>query len=116
VNLTNIKIGILGITFKEDCPDLRNTKVIDIYNKFVDIGIKPDCFDPIADPKDAKKYYGIRIRKKINFENYDVLIFAVNHKEYVNLDFKQLKVKLKKNCIVYDVKSFLPGKLVTERL
>jgi UDP-N-acetyl-D-galactosamine dehydrogenase len=111
-----MKIALLGITFKENCPDLRNSKAYEIYKIFKNSNIHIDVYDPQADKNDARKEYGINLLRNITFSKYDVLIFAVNHKEYANINFKEMRSKMKKNCVVYDVKSFLPQQLVTERL
>jgi len=116
INISSMKIALLGITFKENCPDLRNSKAYEIYKIFKNSNIHIDVYDPQADKNDARKEYGINLLRNITFSKYDVLIFAVNHKEYANINFKEMRSKMKKNCVVYDVKSFLPQQLVTERL
>ena len=91
---------MLGLSFKEDCGDIRNTKVLDIQNYFYKKNIKCDVADPVVDKK-AFKEFGIKIIIVIYDIKYDGVIIAVKHKE-----FKKLKLnRFGKNCIIYDVKS-----------
>lgn len=115
INIRNSKILILGFTFKENCPDVRNTKVIDIINEIEDYDIQPTIFDPWADPEEVKKVYNKTSLKQIKDSNekYDVLILCVSHNEFLEIDFSQ---HLHDNSIVYDIKSFLPKNLVTATL
>ncbi len=79
------KVAILGFTFKENCPDTRNTKVIDIYNELNEYGIKPVVVDPAADADEAKRLYGIDFGKMQDVKNMDAVILAVSHKEFRDL-------------------------------
>jgi UDP-N-acetyl-D-galactosamine dehydrogenase len=106
------KALILGITFKENCPDIRNSKVIDIYNELKQFGIKVDVYDPNANVKDVKKEYSIGLVKKL--DKYDAIILAVSHNEFHKLNYKLLKRN--KNSIIYDIKSVLDKQIVDARL
>lgn len=86
----NAKIAILGFTFKEDCPDTRNTKVIDIVNELQDYGIKPFIADPFADQEEAEKLYGIVFTDIAAIEGMDAVILAVAHEPYRKLSFKEV--------------------------
>lgn len=86
----NAKIAILGFTFKEDCPDTRNTKVIDIVNELQDYGIKPFIADPFADQEEAEKLYGIVFTDIAAMEGMDAVILAVAHEPYRKLSFKEV--------------------------
>lgn len=102
------RVGCLGITFKEDCPDVRNSKVNDILKELNTYGIKPLVCDPIADSKDAKKFYGVDLVDISDFKDLDCLIIAVMHKEFRNLDIKSIQKMFKdkdnsKNVII-DIK------------
>ncbi|WP_317132887.1 UDP binding domain-containing protein [Arachidicoccus ginsenosidivorans] len=102
----NCRVLILGITFKEDCPDVRNTKVVDILKCLSTFGVDLTIFDPWADPKEVKREYNIDSENSINKidANYDGIILAVAHADFHNLDFGTL---LKENGVLYDVKGLL---------
>lgn len=85
------KVAILGMTFKEDCPDVRNSKVIDIINELKEYGINVFVADPIADESEVKREYGIELTKFENIKNMDAVIVAVGHKEYMELTLESIK-------------------------
>lgn len=105
------KIAILGFTFKENCQDTRNTKVIDIFNELNEYGIKPIIFDPVADKTEALHEYGITLVSEDELKNLDVLILAVAHNEFYKIDLIQLDSYFKKvknnNKIIIDLKGML---------
>ena len=80
---------MLGITFKENCPDIRNSKVPDIYDELKSFGMEVDVFDPHADSNEVSKYFGIKLIPKI--KQYDVVILTVAHDEFIKLDIDSLK-------------------------
>ena len=99
------KVLILGITFKEDCPDIRNSKVIDIIHELKDFGSQVDIYDPHARPYEVKIEYGVDLLPKVSppiFEHYQVIILAVGHK-----DFKHLGLMKNDKQVIYDVKGIL---------
>ncbi len=104
---------ILGITFKENCPDIRNTKVFNLYNDLIFEGFEVDIFDPNADYDEVKHEYDINLIKKID-KKYNVIIHAVAHDQFKNLDFS--KIKAEKDSILFDIKSVLDRKDTTIRL
>jgi len=110
------KVLILGITFKENCPDIRNSRVIDIIRELQEFGIKIDTYDPWANHKEVKEEYNIGLINddalKAN-NDYKAIILAVAHDKFKELNIKELK---KKDTIVYDVKGVLPLNIVDERL
>ncbi len=106
------KALILGITFKENCPDIRNTKVVDIYNELEQFGMTVDIYDPWADKEEVKEEYGIELIENVD-ESYSAIIVAVSHKEFLELDINSLK---KQNGVVFDTKSFLDRDLTDGRL
>jgi len=106
------KILIMGITFKENCPDIRNTKIVDVYNELVKYNFAVEVYDPLADPTEVYNTYGIKLNKEIT--KYDAIILATAHEEFKKLNFTNLKRNDK--SIIYDVKSFLDKKIVTKRL
>ncbi|CEN23768.1 nucleotide sugar dehydrogenase [[Clostridium] sordellii] len=84
-------VAILGMTFKEDCPDVRNSKVVDIINELKEYGINVFVTDPIADAKEVKEEYGVELIKLEDINDIDAVILAVGHKEYLNLDLETIK-------------------------
>ena len=108
------KILILGITFKENCPDIRNTKVVDIYHTLSEYTNNITIFDPWANKENVNKAYGIDITNVMPSENdFDVILLAVSHKDFLKLD---LRSSLKKNGVIYDVKGVLDRNIVDGRL
>lgn len=108
------KVLILGFTFKEDCPDVRNTRVIDIYQELKSFDINVDVYDPWANPEEVHHEYGIDIlsgHNKPDFSEYSAVIVAVAHKEFLNMDIRKSD-----SLVVYDVKSRLPKESVDARL
>ena len=107
-SIKNAKVGCLGITFKEDCPDARNSKVNDILKELREYGINPIVCDPVADAPDAKKFYGVDLVDISEFKDLDCLIIAVMHKQFKELTNDQIHMMFKnednsKNIII-DVK------------
>jgi UDP-N-acetyl-D-galactosamine dehydrogenase len=107
-SIKNAKVGCLGITFKEDCPDARNSKVNDILKELNEYGIKPIVCDPVADAPDAKKFYGVDLVDISEFKDLDCLIIAVMHKEFKELTNEQIQKMFASNDnsknIIIDVK------------
>ena len=110
----NSKILLLGITFKENCPDIRNTKVVDIYTTLEEYTPNITVYDPWANQESVKREYGIDIVKQLPIEEkYDAVILAVAHNQFKDLDIKSLIVE---NGVVYDVKGALDRSIVDGRL
>lgn len=108
------KVLILGFTFKENCPDIRNTKVIDIYNEFKNFDINVDIYDPWANSEEVREEYGIVIYSDNPPKNqYSAIVLAVAHEEFRFIDLHCLANYA---CVVYDVKGFFPKKIVDARL
>ena len=107
------RVLVLGVTFKENCPDIRNTKVIDVYNELLDFGLSVDLYDPQADNQEVKEEYGTELIPSIS-EKYDGILLAVSHKEFTKLKLSSLKKD--SNSIVFDLKGFLPRDQVNSRL
>jgi UDP-N-acetyl-D-galactosamine dehydrogenase len=113
--IKNSNVLVLGITFKENCPDIRNSRVIDIVKEFESYQVNVDVFDPWASVDEVKHEYGLDLissAKKIN-EHYDAIILAVSHKEFLKLDLTKLKSEI---GVIFDVKSLLPKDIVDARL
>ena len=113
VMVKDAKILILGITFKENCPDLRNTKVVDIYNTLTEYTNNIIVYDPWADLAHVQHEYGLEVTNELPNEKYDAVILAVAHKEFIDLDIKSM---LNENGVVYDVKGILPRDIIDARL
>lgn len=108
------KIVILGITFKEDCPDTRNSKVFDIVNHLEDYGITLKFVDEQADKKEAKEVYGIEVENMESVKDADCLIFAVSHKEYKQLKLSEVN-EMYKNSLSQDEKVLIDVKNLFEK-
>jgi UDP-N-acetyl-D-galactosamine dehydrogenase len=106
------KVLILGFTFKEDCPDVRNTRVIDIYHELRNFDINVDVYDPWANPEEVMHEYGIVVVNELPKTQYIGAILAVAHKEFANLNIRNLV----DNGVVFDVKGVLPKEQVDARL
>jgi UDP-N-acetyl-D-galactosamine dehydrogenase len=112
VKLKGCKVLLLGITFKENCPDIRNTKIIDVYRELIDFGINVDVHDPHADKNETKRLLNINL--STNLKKYDSILLAVSHNEFLKLDIEKLKKE--KKSIIFDLKSFLKRDIVDFRL
>jgi UDP-N-acetyl-D-galactosamine dehydrogenase len=112
IDTSKSNILILGLTFKENCPDLRNTKVIDIINEFGEYGIKVDVHDPWVNPEEARSEYGVNLVESPQTDNYDAIVLAVAHNQFVEMTFDSLRSLGKDNVVIYDVKGLLPRDLV----
>jgi UDP-N-acetyl-D-galactosamine dehydrogenase len=115
ITIKNSYALILGFTFKENCTDIRNTRVIDIYNELVTYGIKVNVYDPIANKKEVKIEYNIDLIEKLNLnnlkKNYSLIILAVAHDQFLGINIKKSS-----NKIIFDIKGFLNKKYVDARL
>ncbi len=107
------KVLVLGITFKENCPDLRNSKVIDVIRELKEFGADLDCFDPQADASEVLLEYQLEMVPEISPVPYSAIVLAVAHKEFLDCNYNE---KLTKNGILFDVKSVLPKEMVSGRL
>jgi len=105
---------IMGIAFKENCPDIRNSKVIDIYHELVQFGLNADVYDPHAHAGEVKKEFGIDLLSTINAKkNYAAIIVAVAHNEFLKFNFKKYKAK---NAVIFDAKACLEKGIADARL
>lgn len=107
LEIKNSKVGIFGLTFKEDCPDLRNSRVIDIIRELQDYGIETVIHDPAVQPQDAKNHVGVTLTPSENFRDLAALIIAVPHKEFRDQPLDYFTKTLTKNGCLIDVKSML---------
>ncbi len=106
--IKNAKILVLGITFKENCPDVRNTRVVDVIQNLKDFGTDVTVFDPWANPTEVKHEYNIETLRNMPQNKFDGIVLAVSHNEFLNIDFNQY---LNEKGIIYDVKGVLDCKV-----
>ncbi len=110
------RVLVLGITFKENCPDVRNTRVVDIIHELNEFGCKVDVYDSWADNNEVKKMYNIAMIQKISndaLKDYDAIIIAVGHKEFADIDFNGVS---KHKTVLYDLKGLFRKETTDARL
>tara|TARA_B100001057_G_scaffold236509_2_gene236782 strand:+ start:835 stop:2166 length:1332 start_codon:yes stop_codon:yes gene_type:complete len=113
IRVKDSNILILGITFKENCPDVRNTKVVDVYNELKTYNTNVDVFDPWANKKKVQEEFGISLIENWEQKNYGAIILAVAHNEFKNIPFSKLSSN---STVIYDTKAFVKRNLVDGRL
>lgn len=113
IPVNNSKLLMLGITFKENCPDVRNTKIVDVISALKDYGIQVDIYDPWANPAEVNHEYKLSTSNVLPTNKYDAIVLGVSHKEFLNLDLSPLK---KSKSIVYDVKGVLQNDAIDGKL
>jgi UDP-N-acetyl-D-glucosamine/UDP-N-acetyl-D-galactosamine dehydrogenase len=116
IHILDAKILVLGLTFKENCTDLRNTRVVDIIRELEDAGASVDVYDPWVDKDEAFREFGLRPISTIKPNEYDALVLAVAHEQFLALNDQETRSFCKENCVIYDVKSVLDNGLVDGRL
>jgi UDP-N-acetyl-D-galactosamine dehydrogenase len=112
IKVLNSKVLLLGFTFKENCPDIRNSRVIDIYNELRNFDINVEVYDPWVNPHQIKHEYNIEILNSLSECNYAAVILAVAHREFLNLDIRSLC----SSGVIFDVKGVLPKEIIDSRL
>ncbi|RZS90652.1 nucleotide sugar dehydrogenase [Aquimarina brevivitae] len=108
IRIKNAKVLVLGITFKENCPDVRNTRAVDVIRNMSDFGTDVTVYDPWANPEEVQKEYNLKVQNELPTEKYDAIILTVAHKEYLNIALSSL---LNDNGVLYDVKGVLKEKV-----
>ena len=108
IAVNHSKLLMLGITFKENCPDVRNTKIVDVIKALSEYGIEVSIFDPWANADQVMHEYGLTITTSLPTTTFDAVVLGVAHKDFLNLDLETLK---NKNAIIYDVKGVLKSKI-----
>ena len=116
IHVVDSNILIMGFTFKKNCPDLRNTRIIDIVNGFKAKHCNIDVYDPWVNEKEANSEYGIIPVRKPAKSKYDAVILAVDHDEFRELTKKQIESLCKDNFVLYDIKYLLDADQVDGRL
>jgi len=106
--IAGAKVLVLGITFKENCPDIRNSRVIDVIQELQEFGTDVEVYDPWADPEEVKREYGLSLidNFELKIKNYDAIILAVAHNEFKELDFTT-----EDHQVLFDIKSFIDGRV-----
>ncbi len=112
IKVLNSKVLLLGFTFKEDCPDVRNTRVIDIYNELRNFDIDVEVYDPWVNSQDLQHEYEIKISNSFPKGNYAAVVLAVAHKEFLDMDIRSMTP----NGVIFDVKGVLSRNIVDSRL
>jgi len=113
LNIKGANILILGVTFKEDCPDIRNTKIIDVYNELISFGAQVDVFDSVANKDQVKRDLDINLISDYTIKQYSAIILAVAHSNFKSINFKKIKSD---RTVIFDVKSFIPPNFIDGRL
>ena len=108
ITVKDSKLLILGITFKENCPDVRNTKIVDVVKALSDYGIQVTIFDPMANPAEVKHEYDLGTTTVLPVEKFDAIVLGVAHKAFLKLNFSSLR---KINSVLYDVKGIIGDKV-----
>jgi len=113
INIKNSKALMLGVTFKENCPDVRNTKTVDVARALEDFGVQISIYDPWASPDEVMHEYGLTISNDLPSQKFEAIILAVAHTAFESLDIAAYSKEI---AVVYDVKGVLPDQLVDARL
>ena len=116
IHVVGSRILIMGLTFKENCPDLRNTGVVDIIKELKTYNANIDVYDPWADPDEAKKEYELKLTESPDNNTYDAIIICVGHKQFKAMGADKIKQLGKSNSVIFDVKYILPKDQVDGRL
>jgi len=116
INIANANVLIMGLAFKENCPDLRNSGVVEMVNVFKDLSCNVDVYDPRVDAGEAKEEYGIDLIKKLENDKYDAIVIAVAHDEFKALPIETIRALGKPNNLLYDVKYLFEQSHVDGRL
>ena len=116
IQVKDSRILVMGLTFKENCPDVRNTKIVDVVRELEKFGAKVDVFDPWADPDEAEHEYGLRPIKKPKKGTYDAVVMGVAHQEFRKMGIANIRGLAKKTHVLYDIKYVFPASEVDGRL
>jgi UDP-N-acetyl-D-galactosamine dehydrogenase len=116
IQVTKARVLVMGLTFKENCPDLRNTRVVDIIEELNEYNVKTDVYDPWADPNQANHEYGIRLVNLPDDDTYDAILIAVAHHQFIKMGEKAIRALGKSEHVLYDLKYILPANASDLRL
>jgi UDP-N-acetyl-D-galactosamine dehydrogenase len=110
------KVNVLGLTFKENCPDLRNTRVVDILAELADYDVRVEVWDPWIDPAEARAEYGLDLITAPGPGAYDAIVLAVAHEQFVTMGAEAIRAFGRTGAVLFDVKSVLPKGAADQRL
>ncbi len=116
IHVKQAHVLILGLTFKENCPDVRNTKVVDVVHEFETYGSQIDVFDPWVDKDEEKKEYGLELIGEPVAGSYDAVVLYVGHEDFKGRGMEWVSSLKKERCVLFDVKNVLPRDRVDGRL
>lgn len=116
IHIVDANILVMGLTFKENCPDLRNTRVIDLINEFKSYSANVDIYDPWVDAKEALTEYNVTLTKELKQNHYDTIVLAVAHRQFKEMGIEGIKALAKENMVLYDIKHILDKDQVDGRL
>jgi UDP-N-acetyl-D-galactosamine dehydrogenase len=109
IHVQGARVLVMGLTFKENCPDLRNTRVVDVIAELQDYGINVDVFDPWVDTTEAEHEYGITPIAQPQTHAYDGIVLAVAHQEFIDMGVAQMRKLMREEHVLYDLKYVLPA-------
>lgn len=113
IRILDSRVLQLGITFKENCPDIRNSRAVDVARVLGDFGCHVDVCDPWANPEEVRQCYGFTSYKELPTEKYDAIVLAVSHRQFAQLDLSAIRHS---HTVVFDIKGFLPREITDQRL
>lgn len=116
IHVVDANVLVMGLTFKENCPDIRNTRVTDMIDELKKYNANVDVYDPWASSDEAKEEYGVELIPELKPGHYDAVIMAVSHKEFLKMGIDQIRALCKSGGVLFDVKSLFPADLVDGRL
>jgi UDP-N-acetyl-D-galactosamine dehydrogenase len=116
IHVKGARILVLGLTFKENCPDLRNSKVVDIIRELESYGAKVDVYDPWIDVREARHEYGLKPLARLGKGRYDAAVLAVAHNEFKDMGIRGIRRLLKPASVIYDIKHLFPRARTDGRL
>ncbi len=116
IHVSDSNILIMGFAFKENCADIRNTKVIDIYNELLDYNAKVDIFDPVIDSQVMMDTYQLSLLNKIDKNSYDAVVVSVAHQQFISIGIEKIKSYLKEGGLIYDIKGLFNSNNTDVRL
>ncbi|WP_275406463.1 nucleotide sugar dehydrogenase [Rhodoligotrophos defluvii] len=116
IQVNGARVAVLGLAFKENCPDFRNSRVVDIIHELADYGVAVDVHDPWVDAEEARRVLGIRLKADPSPGRYDAVVLAVAHDEFRDAGFEWLAKLGRENSVIYDLKSLFPGESRSMRL
>ena len=114
--MRDARVLIMGLTFKENCPDVRNTKIVDVVRGLEQLGARVDVYDPWANPDEAEHEYGLRPVQKLRNGAYDAVVMGVAHQQFRDLGIAKVRALAKKKHVLYDIKYVFAASEVDGRL